>query len=247
MKLESFAVMRAAEGRSASEDFVFADDNAGIFIVADGMGGRPGGALASETATNSVKDYLLKMKPAKRMADRRLNDAIVRAGKSVLSLGKQDPTVSGMGTTLSAVVVDGSQAKIVHVGDSRVYLIRNNEIVQLTKDQTLAAELVDRSILSETVAEAHPFRNVLAQSVGSDTRIKPEIVDLTLVPHDLLLLATDGLMKAASTEQIVSAAGEPSSRTPQEVVHALMDKCLSSPLEDDVGIVVVTVEENADG
>lgn len=243
MILDHSALLEAAHRRTLSEDAILVDADCGLYAVADGMGGRPGGARASDAATRAFRDFLRFLDPADRTTRARLVEGVSAAGDAVLALSRADPSLRGAGTTLCAAVIRGGVAAIVHVGDSRAYLLRGGAVTQVTRDQTLAAELVARNIITETTAEQHPFRNVLSQAVGSDAPIDPDIVCIPLVDGDRFLLATDGLTKALSFDRIQAVVAD-AGFDPGSTTRALMRAALEERPEDDIAILLVRIREN---
>src|SRR5512142_2954773 len=144
-----------------------------LLIVADGMGGHRGGATASRVATETVKaQYLGSETDDVAVA---LRDALARANARVFAEAQSNPDLRGMGTTTSALVVRGEEAWFAHVGDSRIYLVRNNDIRQLTEDHSLVASMVRDGLLTAQEAENHPRRNVLQRSIGVSEEVEIDV------------------------------------------------------------------------
>src|SRR2546425_9198298 len=152
-----------------------------LFVVADGMGGAAAGELASEMATDTIYDQMVKMWGGEREATpqrfaHRLKEAVEVANGHIHAYAKAHPEVRGMGTTTTAVGVLGDHVYVSQVGDSRAYLIRNGQGVQLTKDQSLMQRLVEAGELTEEEAAHSERRNIILQALGPDAKVK---VDLT--------------------------------------------------------------------
>jgi len=180
-----------------------------LCAVADGIGGYQAGEVASRLALQAVAEELEKAVSQGRSLDGALAEAMTVANQRVVRQGLDDPSCQGMGTTVTAALVDGSVARIGHVGDSRAYLLRGGRLTQLTRDHSLVAELVRNGDLTEEEAAVHPQRNVLTQAFGSDLRVRADVTRTSLEAGDVLLLCTDGLTGAVTTaemEEILSSA-----------------------------------------
>ena len=144
-----------------------------LYAVADGMGGHRGGEVASQLALETIEDLF-------RTDAGSLADQVREANRAVFDQSQEDTAVSGMGTTLTAALVEGSELKLAHVGDSRAYLLRAGALRQLTADHTLVARMVKAGEITEAEAEVHPHRNVLTRSLGTeaDVLVDEDVVGL---------------------------------------------------------------------
>jgi serine/threonine protein phosphatase PrpC len=152
--------------RNENQDSYFIDENRGIFIVADGMGGHNAGQIASSIAIKSASTYFIEAYHKYKRKDDLVLDALVNANKQILEHAKYNPDTSGMGTTMTFVYIDKGLAYIGHIGDSRAYLVNTNNIIQLTNDHSYVGELVRAGGLSEEDALKHPKRNLLTRALG---------------------------------------------------------------------------------
>lgn len=235
---DCFALSEQGAGLETNDDFAALDAERGIFIVADGMGGRPGGARASSVAVNSFLEQMRSMDGPARLEESILRRALARANSEVRSIGAADPLFSGLGTTLSAVVMNGTQGKLVHVGDSRIYLFRDGELRQLTRDHTLAAELLERKHVSPEGARRHPLRHVLSRSLGSQDVVEPDLGDLVLTRSDWLILATDGLTKALAPERLRHLLAAGTAENAEAMCREVMKAAISQNPDDNVTLAV---------
>ena len=235
---DCFAMSEHA-GLPHNEDAVLSEPGYGVFAVADGMGGRPGGAQASRVAIRAFMDCLRGVNPAAIASHMALQNAIAAANAAIRAVVEADPNMHGMGTTLTAAVLTEEGGRIVHVGDSRAYLFSNGRLEQLTEDHTLASELVDRKMLAEEAVTSFPFRHVLSRAIGTRSSVEPEIVDFHLMQHDWLLLATDGFYKALGPEEmaelILLAAGE----NAQGLCRDLIRVAINADPQDNVTLAVI--------
>jgi len=191
IKTVSFAASDIGRVRSSNQDSGYSGIN--LFFVADGMGGHAGGDIASAIASQhiSLADEPLATSAE---AEQKLIDYIYQAKQKIDASVKQHPAISGMGTTLSAMMVTGTKVTIAHIGDSRIYLARDGVVKQITTDHTFVQRLVDTGRISEEEALVHPRRSVLMRVLG-DIEQFPE-VDIDTYetkPGDRWMACTDGL------------------------------------------------------
>ena len=177
--------------RSQNEDRILVELDSGIFAVADGMGGHQCGARAAELATSALQEYFRSH--ASESPHQAMTMAIQFANETVLRESVAAPECSGMGCTVSAVTIENALAIVGNVGDSRVYLYRRGELLQLTRDDSVLAKLLQSGAITPEDAPTHPLRNMLTQSVGTNEAVDIQISELTLAAGDRLLLSTDGL------------------------------------------------------
>lgn len=239
------AFSEPAENHEQNQDSYAIDARRGVFIVADGMGGRPGGADASRLAVREMMDRVRFCSEYRKRDETFLMNAVRSAGLKIRELAERNEMMTGMGTTMTAAVLYGDHGKIVHVGDSRAYLFRDSRLIQITRDHSAVSELIQRNLLSADEASSHPFRHVLTQALGAQKNVKPDIYDLSFVPGDYLLLATDGLLRVmapADIEQLIAC-----SRTSAEgLCIIIMDIVRQNELPDDSTVVVVRFTGDGD-
>lgn len=182
-----------------------------LFVVADGVGGRPDGHLASGTALRTVADYVTNFTDLYRRLDpaqeslflQELTRSVKRSHEVLLEQGHQEISGRGLATTLTMVAVLWPRAYLVQVGDSRCYRLRQGSLELMSRDQTLAQALVDSGALSPDDAERSPLRNVLASALGG-REVTPMTATAGIEWGDVMLLCTDGLTKHVSDEEIQS-------------------------------------------
>jgi protein phosphatase len=216
--------------RHTNEDAYFA--RAPAYAVADGMGGAQAGEVAARIATESFEDGL----GDSGSPGRRLSQVANDANRRIFELARADESRSGMGTTLTAALLDGDEVTIVHVGDSRAYLLRGGELRQLTRDHSLVEELRRQGQLTTEEAEEHPQRSIITRALGPE-----EDVDLDLQTHqaktgDVFLLCSDGLTSMVRDDrlhEILSA-----SASLREAVDALVNEANARGGRDNVTAVL---------
>ena len=189
--------------RENNEDFAIALPEAGLFVVADGMGGHAAGEVASHLAVETLVARTTSRQIPKRIRDEvpLLGDAITAANLAVYEKAQQ-PGLGGMGTTLTAALIRGRTLTLAHVGDSRAYLQSKNSLRQLTHDQTLVALLIEQGKLPPDAHSNHPDRHVLTQAIGSLSETEPELLQVRLPGAARLLLCSDGLHDVVSEREL---------------------------------------------
>jgi serine/threonine protein phosphatase PrpC len=186
--------------RAANEDALWTGDS--VFAVADGMGGHAAGEVASATALGPVAELDGKVFADARSARKALAEAVLHANVAVVTKAENDPTFRGMGTTLTAAMVEGKRLHVAHVGDSRAYLLRNGELSQLTTDHTLVQHLIDEGELTPEQAAEHPQRSVITRAIGVSNEVEVDSLSIHLAADDQLLLCSDGLTGVVTDAEI---------------------------------------------
>lgn len=224
--------------RSGNEDaFLVAPP---LFAVADGLGGHQAGEIASSIAI----DTLLETAP--RSADAKaLGRAVRQANSAVIEAAEAGRGRAGMGTTLTAAMIDGMRIAIAHVGDSRAYLLHYGKLEQLSQDHSMVADLVRQGQLTAEESRHHPNRSVITRALGSDPNMLADTFEVEAASGDRLLLTTDGLTSMVTDEEIERVlAQEPSAST---AIATLIEKALNAGGHDNVTAVVVDIGRQRDG
>jgi serine/threonine protein phosphatase PrpC len=235
----SAAVSHVGKVRSNNQDSGYAGHT--LFVVADGMGGHAGGDVASAIATKRVMQADIEYTTAQD-AEFALQAALIAANSQLAETVFEHAELTGMGTTVSAMVVLENQVAIAHIGDSRIYLLRDGELSQITIDHTFVQRLVDSGRITEQEAMVHPRRSVLMRVLG-DVESSPEVDTsiLTTLAGDRWLICSDGLSGVVSPAAIANAllSGE----SPLSVATRLVKESLDAGAPDNVTIVIVDIEE----
>jgi protein phosphatase len=179
-----------------------------LFVVADGMGGHVAGEIASQLAATTVSNYIQEHIGDINM-EALLEQAINQANTAVYQLAQSKEDFNGMGTTVTVAYVEGNAVYWGHVGDSRIYLLRNNELRQITNDHSLVFELVQSGNITKEEAKIHPKRNMLTRAVGTSCLIKIDSGVIMWEPEDIILLCTDGLTNMVSEQDIYKLINHP--------------------------------------
>lgn len=208
-----------------------------LLIVADGMGGHRGGATASRLAAETVKSQYLDSETTD--IPTALRDSLSRANARIYSEAQSTPELRGMGTTTSVLAVREDQGWLAHVGDSRIYLIRDGEIQQLTDDHSLVATMVREGLLTAQEAETHPRRNVLQRSMGVQEDVEIDIKGpIELREGDTFILCSDGLHGVVKEDEIQEIGKAPIDAAADE----LLRRALARGAPDNVTVIVARVE-----
>jgi len=187
--------------RDHNEDAFGLRPDRGIFIVCDGMGGAAGGEIASRLAVDTVMAHLAAH-PKDLSPREALHQAVCTANRAVHERAESDPGLSGMGTTLVALLLQPGAALIAHAGDSRCYLFRSGKLSRQTHDHSLIDEQIRLGTITAEEAEHSPFRSVITRAIGTQPSVSEEILELPVQPGDLFLLCTDGLTREVREDEI---------------------------------------------
>ncbi|MEJ3405187.1 Stp1/IreP family PP2C-type Ser/Thr phosphatase [Rathayibacter sp. YIM 133350] len=243
MLIDAAAVSNVGRVRSNNQDSGFAGDN--LFLVADGMGGHAGGDVASAIATRRIAEADQHY-DSPQDAEFALQAALIAANAQLAEAVFEHAELTGMGTTVSALYVLGDTVALAHIGDSRIYLYREDELSQVTTDHTFVQRLVESGRITEEEAAVHPRRSVLMRVLG-DVDSAPEIDTSILAtrPGDRWLICSDGLSGVVSAEEIAAAlASEPSA---QAAADRLVRVSLEAGAPDNVTVVIVDIGKPAAG
>ena len=241
LELQPFGLTDAGKVRQNNEDAMLVGDGEDqtLFVVADGIGGFEAGEVASFLAV----DVLKGLRP-----DEPFETAIAAANRRILTAGRGDEKLSGMGTTVVAIRFGGTQreptAEVAHVGDSRAYLVRVGEMKPITEDHSLVAELVRSGDLTRDQAAEHPQKNLITRALGADEEVDVDTTVLPVEVGDRILLCSDGLSDMVSESRISEILLE-SPDDPERAANSLLSAALDAGGNDNITVVVVDVKEQA--
>ncbi|MFQ5705308.1 MAG: Stp1/IreP family PP2C-type Ser/Thr phosphatase [Gemmatimonadales bacterium] len=227
--------------RSGNEDNYLIVPEKGVFVVADGMGGHAAGEVASEMAVDTIAKQLDGV-VGKSDADaaHMMRLAIHQANAAIFQRTVDEPDKRGMGTTATAMVVNGARYLLGQVGDSRAYLLRDGALSQLTKDHSYVQEQVDAGYLTPAQARTHPYSNVITRCVGANADVVPDIYVGTLRAGDVYLLASDGLTGMLEDEDLLGIMT--SQTAPAQLVDTLVEEANRRGGLDNITAVVVRID-----
>jgi serine/threonine protein phosphatase PrpC/CRP-like cAMP-binding protein len=254
MELSFWAATDVGRKREVNEDNFLVDKKLSLFIVADGMGGHASGEVASHLA---VHEFRNTVESGRDVVDRYTRDAnsvrpqeiltlmehaVQTAGQTIYQRGQQEPEKRGMGTTTSALLIAGDRGFIAHVGDSRVYMVRAGQVVQLTEDHSLINELIRRGRITKENLDDSPYKaykNAVTRAVGVYETVQGDTLDFEILPGDSFLLCSDGLHSYLTEAQILDfLKTDDLEHLPQKLV----DHANAGGGHDNITAVVVRVE-----
>jgi PPM family protein phosphatase len=210
----AFGLTDVGRKRRHNEDAYLIDEERGLFVVADGMGGHAAGEVASRITVESIQEYIAATEEEHEsswpfgfnsrvsLEGNRLTTAVEKANEKVMRAVQNRPELKGMGTTVVAALFDGDRATLVHVGDSRAYLFRDGELRRLTDDHSWVQEQVNAGILSEDEAKSHPLKNVVTRALGGAAHVSVDLIEVPLRAGDRYLLCSDGLTGMLPDEEL---------------------------------------------
>ena len=221
------------------------DDKGVVLAVSDGMGGALAGEVASTLAVETVSEKMLDEEAAKAAAEAdpehnlisRLYDATVFANHVIHEQGRSDPQYQGMGATFTGIGVTPQAADVIQVGDSRAYLIRSEQIYQVTKDQSLVQQLIDAQQISAEEAETHTLKNVILQALGAQNEIYPVSARIEPCDGDVFLICSDGLSNKVGAAEMQRIVGE-NLENLQAACAELIKRANENGGEDNITVVL---------
>jgi protein phosphatase len=184
--------------RPSNEDAFGFSVEKGVYLVCDGMGGAAGGEIASSLAVDHVLRVLSSRSPgngAQSALSQLAIESVAAANEAIFSRAQRNAKLSGMGTTLVGLMVEGSSVSVMNVGDSRCYRLRDSRLEQITHDHSLVEEQVTLGRMTQSEARRSPLRNVITRALGTQSQVTPDVFDLEAQPSDLFLLCSDGLTR----------------------------------------------------
>ncbi len=235
MGLDVCAASHTGHHRRNNQDVVLVDNDAGVFVVADGVGGQPGGEVASRIACEAAAAALRYA--ASRECPRDMHEAIRRANDSVRAVQRSEARWRNMATTLVAAATAGDTVVIGHVGDSRAYLFRSGVLARLTRDHSIEEEV--RTLDPSVAALFGSNRNIISRAIGLELVAAADLIVQPLLPDDVILLCTDGVHGVISDQQI--QAELEGATTAGQACDRLLSAVFAADAPDNVSVVVIRV------
>jgi len=237
--------------RKHNEDNLLVDQELGLFLVADGLGGHAAGEVASRIVVEKVEEFISQTAERDRTwpldydaripyDGNRLKAALILSDQAILEDIRENPERESMGSTVVACLVKGDHVTLVHVGDSRAYLLNADGMEQITRDHSWVADQVANGILTPEEARKHPFRNVITQALGNGGDLDVSVQELQVKELDRLLLCSDGLSGMVPDGEIWDIVQ--SSDSLDIAAEMLVKKALENGGEDNVTVVLVGFE-----
>jgi len=233
--IRSFGRSHVGRVRTNNEDSYRAQPELGLFVVADGMGGAQAGERASQITVETLVHEIDRVGPAAELPE--LIEAVELANRSVRGEATAHPELTGMGTTVVAVIARPSRALVVNVGDSRAYLQTKDGLYCVTTDHSWVNEVGRGLGLSDEQLRTHPYRNVLTKAIGAEDEVEVQALEVDFTPGDILLLCSDGLHGVAGEQTLLDVLERDA--TLEEKCDALIQATLDRGAPDNVTVVLV--------
>lgn len=243
MKTTAFGLSDVGRRRESNEDDLLLEPEFGLYAVADGMGGHAAGEIASRLAIETLQDVRRRGAPANLLATPEdaaawLRDAFIEANQRICDSIRLHEERRGMGTTVVAMIHNGEGAVVGHVGDSRVYLLRDDNLMRMTSDHSWVNEQVKLGLMSDDAAQRHPMRNIVTRALGSREDVLVDVAATPLEHGDVFVLCSDGLNTMLTDEEIrelvLRHRGDP-----EAACRALIHAANLHGGEDNITVVVV--------
>ncbi len=243
--------------RKNNEDNFAIDPDLGLMVVADGMGGHNSGEVASDLASKTIVDFARKMRGGAKdivpeggthglsVRGSQLEYFVKTANTMIYEKGRAFPKDAGMGTTVVAALIDAKSLTVAHVGDSRLYLWRRGDLLQLTEDHSLVGEQVKRGQITADEAARSNLQNILTRALGAEGDVAVDVADHPLFPGDIILLATDGVSKMVTDAEVARTIG--TEREPAKIVDALIAMARAGGGVDNITVVAALVPDGRGG
>lgn len=237
--MKVFAITDIGRIRPINEDACYTPAEGECFCaVADGMGGHNAGEVASALA---IKTFADDMRSVENITAAAMRAAVEHANDVVFKEAGKSNQTNGMGTTFSALAVKDHTAYIVHVGDSRIYLLRRDTIMRVTVDHTLVEEMVLKGMISVREARVHPKRNIITRALGTGPKVEIDVVQLDVREGDVFFLCTDGLSNHVEERKILKIAH--SHENWQDKAKSLIAIALENGGQDNITAMFAVLEE----
>lgn len=242
--METYCQTDVGLKRNSNQDFVYASDQKvgrlpSLLIVADGMGGHAAGDLASRVCVETMVSSIEGSGQTETIPI--LAEAVQKANRAVLKKAAEKPVYAGMGTTIVAAVIDGNTLYVANVGDSRLYLIDDDRIDQITLDHSLVAEMVRSGRISPEQMRNHPEKNIITRAVGGEENVEADFFDVGLHKGDVVLLCSDGLTNMVEDEQIFRIIRR--EKTLRDAGQKLISAANSAGGRDNISVVLARLTD----
>lgn len=227
--------------RQNNEDALYKNDRLGVYVLADGMGGHEGGEIASNIAVNTVAKILSRsiIELQKKNVGEIVHNALHKANEEIILFRKNQINLMSMATTVVISIFLDDVVNCIHLGDSRAYLYKDNNLIQLTTDDSLVTEMVKQGRMRKDELQDHSLRNIVTRFLGTVNLTLPEIQQFRVETNDCIMLCSDGLTNMLNDEEIKSILRENISIGPQEVCDLLVDRANAKGGQDNISVIVV--------
>lgn len=223
--------------RKKNEDSFLIDKEKNLFVVCDGMGGHKGGDTASQLAI-TILNQNIDISDSSNI-EAVLLKAVEAANLAIIKKGSQHEHLHEMGTTLTAAIISDSILTVAHVGDSGLFLLRNNTIRKITHDHTLAQKLLNDGLINADEVKCNAYNHVLTRALGINDKLHVDILTQELFPQDLIIICSDGLTDLLTNEEILKLAME--NEDLENLTQELMNKALAKGGYDNITFILIRV------
>ena len=224
--MKGFARTDIGKARDMNQDYYYipsSENDLQIYILADGMGGYNGGEIASKLAVQTVREYIEnnfdKIEHTKEEILNMIKKSMENANSVVYEESKKDDNLQGMGTTLDVCLIYNNKIFIGHVGDSRIYRIRQNVMRKLTKDHSYVQKLIEDGTITREEAMTHPKKNMLMKALGCTPYVEPDVRARNYIVGDILIMCSDGLTNMVKEEEIYKTVIEDAVEAPKKLIE----------------------------
>jgi serine/threonine protein phosphatase PrpC len=251
MQVDYFGGSDVGRHRKHNEDSYLCSPKENLFLLADGIGGQAAGEIASRIAIEAIEEFIvltrseditwpLPYRKEYTMEQNRLLAAAAQANRKILKLANENPLLKGMGTTLVGALVEGNNLAVIHIGDSRLYRVRNSELIQITEDHTLVGEQERNGLLTKEEAASHPHRHILtsALGIGAIQDIKIDLSITEILEKDLYLLCSDGLSDMLDNREILKVINSTDSSL-EKLGISLIQQANAAGGQDNITVILL--------
>lgn len=244
MGIEVFGATDVGCVRELNEDAFFIDPmlsekGQGFCILADGMGGHNAGEIASRTAVETISQQLeeLLVKYGESEIPAAMNQAIAEANRKIYDMAVKNQEQQGMGTTTVLTCISEKEAYIANIGDSRAYALRGGEIVQITTDHSVVAEMVAQGTISKEEARVHPQKNIITRALGTDKKAEADIFEYDFMTGDILIMCSDGLSGMVDDDYIRDVCRQET--TAEQMVGRMIHRAKENGGADNITVLCI--------
>lgn len=240
--MKTFSETRAGQNRSINQDcFLCEEESVGelpnLFIVADGMGGHNGGDFASRFCIENVKDYILNNKGDSIISI--IRTAIKAANEGIREKTKEDEELKGCGTTVVLATIKDDILYIANIGDSRLYVVQNGKLSQITEDHSVVEEMIKSGIIKKEEARFNPHKNKVTRALGAEPDVEADFFEVKLEKGDRVLLCSDGVSNMMDERHIEEISG--ADKELSEICRILIETAVNNGGKDDATVVMIEV------
>ena len=240
--MKTFSETRAGQNRSINQDCFLCEEEAvgelpNLFIVADGMGGHNGGDFASRFCIENVKDYILNNKGDSIISI--IRTAIKAANEGIREKTKEDEELKGCGTTVVLATIKDDILYIANIGDSRLYVVQNGKLSQITEDHSVVEEMIKSGIIKKEEARFNPHKNKVTRALGAEPDVEADFFEVKLEKGDRVLLCSDGVSNMMDERHIEEISG--ADKELSEICRILIETAVNNGGKDDATVAMIEV------